>query len=658
MLQKHLRKVLLLLIISMLLELTVFNYKAWFSFTAANQHPEVVQDGNTFYVTGMEGHPGYMYIGINHGTEEGELLPITFTVSVQDEGNANYYELTPVTLHSSIEKSKYLRLHSYGDVKSIKITVNADQASVWIADIIYDAKVPWFISLPRIAVIFIFLCLLWYLRPKSGFYTRQWTVSRKCLSVAMLLICHIGIFFLLVQSNPAFLDPVWPYHWQYQQLAESLSQGRVSIDAGDDVILEILSSMSNPYDYNLRMQTAVGMGNVWDICYYNGNFYVYFGIIPVLLFYLPYYLLFHSAFPTWLGVFLAGSAAVGGVYYLLGKIRSRWFSESPYGWYLIFSVIMSNSLNLFCAILHADFYYLPIVTALCFSLWGLGLIISAADDWNHNRGHVSLKLAVGSLCLALTAGCRPQFLVGSVLILPILLPLFKEMWQEQQKKLLIKRFTAIAMPYVFVALGLMYYNFIRFGSVLDFGANYNLTTNDMTRRGFELGRLPDGIFMYLFQPANIKLSFPFIDVTPFASDYLGHTIKDWTFGGAFRTRTILLSLLGLPAVKKMLKQKKLFGITAASMGMALLVIAADTEMSGILNRYYMDFLWLLMLPAVIVLFQMLENWHKTEAYKWILSFVLIAGSWGIFCELGMTFRGSGIMNDNAHFYYLVQSFFQ
>lgn len=656
---KHLfKRILLLLAISILLELIVFNYKALFSLTATQQHLESVQDGYTFYASGMQGTPGYVYVGINRFDENGELLLVNFTISIQDEGNANYYDLSEVTVYSPIERSKYLRIHSYGDVTGMRITVDADPSTVWISDIIYDARVPWFVSVPRIMAVFILLCLICLLRPQSNFYDWKWNVWQKRLAVASLLVVNIGFFFFLVKSNPAFLEPVWPYHQQYHQLAVALSQGRVSIDAGNEEMLASLKALDNPYDSGLRTKEVAGAGNIWDTCYYNGKFYVYFGIVPVLLFYLPYYLIFHGAFPTWLGVFLTGSGAVGGVYYLLAKIRNRWFPESPYGWYLILSIIMGNGVTLSWAMLHADFYYLPIVTALCFSLWGIGLMFSAANSWDDVRGHVVLKLTAGALCLALTAGCRPQFLVGSFLILPVLLPLFLKMVKCQNGSLAIKRLAAVMIPYMFVAFGLMYYNFIRFGSVFDFGANYNLTTNDMTRRGFELGRVPDGIFMYLFQPVSIKPIFPFAEITAFYSNYLGGTVRDWTFGGAFWHHSILLGLLGIFAVKKNLKEKKLFGLAVTGIGMSLLVVIADTEMAGILNRYYMDFLWLLMIPAVIVLFQMLENWQKTQGYKWILSFILIAGAWGICYELGIAFRGSGIMNDNIHRYYVIQSFFQ
>lgn len=659
------KKILLFLAVSLVLELTVWNARALFSLGATQQRPEYFQEGNSVYITGMTGKPKYLYLGM----EGGENGAVTASIWLRDEGNAEYYELPQVTLYPPIVKSRYLRLHSYGQVESIRVDLSGHTEDLQVSEVIYDAKVPWFVSAPRILAVFALICLVWGLRPGSVLYSFQWKKWQKRLAVSVLLSVNIAFFLILVRSNPAFLEPLWPYHQQYHRLAVALAQGEVSIDAGNEKILEVLSAMQNPYDYGQRLAIAE-TGQVWDTCYYKGHFYVYFGIVPVLLFYLPCYLFFHIAFPTWLGVFLTGSGILTGVYYLLGKVRRRWFPESPYVWYLILAVIMGNGMNLPCAMLHADFYYLPILMALAFSLWGLGLILEAAERWDfsgkrkeresgkENRKIVS-RLLSGGLCLALTAGCRPQFLVGSFLVFPIL-------WQQircslksgAERKSLVGKALALALPYGVVAAGLMYYNWVRFGSVFDFGANYNLTTNDMTHRGMELGRLPDGFFMYLLQPLSLGLRFPFAEVTAFYSNYLGNTVRDWTYGGAFWTHPILLGMFGIFATKERYGRKGLRETVLTSLMLALVVIAADTEMAGILNRYYTDFLWLLMIPAVLIVFRMEEELRGKSAGRWLLVFVLLAGAFGISYELCIAFRGSGIMNDNVYRYYMIQSFFQ
>ena len=91
--------------------------------------------------------------------------------------------------------------------------------------------------------------------------------------------------------------------------------------------------------------------------------------------------------------------------------------------------------------------------------------------------------------------------------------------------------------------------------------------------------------------------------------------------------------------------------------MALLVIVADTEMAGILNRYYTDFLWLLMLPAVILLMQLWENAQGKGWYRLLVLFVLMAGAGQLLCEFGIAVRGSGTMSNNPYIYYAVRALF-
>lgn len=660
--KKHVKIVLIIFVISLLFEVFVFNHRAFFSVAASNQHPEFIDAGSNIYVTELKGNDGYFYLDVSSTLPDGGQAPVTLSISVEDEGNSYPYRLSDVTIYPAVEKSKYLKLHSYGDIVLLSISMETNsEAQLSVNDIVWDAKVPVFVSFVRIILIFAVLLGIWILRPASVFYDYVWSKRQKRIAVGLLIFVNAAVFFMLVRVNTPFLNPVWPYHGQYQKLAEAFAQGRLDIDAGSTELLEAINALDNPYDSTLRIESVEGADSVWDTAYYNGKFYVYFGAVPVLIFYFPYYIFTHGAFPTWLAVFISGAAAVAGMYYLLGQICRRWFKELSYTWYLVLGFIAANSINLLCAMLHADFYYLPIVAALSLSVWGLGLIISAVSDMEERasdkvKKHIGVKLACGALCLALTAGCRPQFLVGSFLTLPVLLPVLSERRKNLKKEA--GKIIAFILPYVIVAVFIMLYNYLRFGSPFDFGANYNLTTNDMTRRGFNLGRLPDGIFMYLFKPISMSLKFPFAEVVQFNSGYLGSTVMDWTFGGVLHTHIIILALLGIFAVRDKLREKKILTFTVLSIVMALVVIVADTEMAGILNRYCTDFLWLLIIPAVIVLAQLLVTYRGTVAYKYIASFLLIAGIWGMFYELMTGIRAGELVNNNIHAYYMIKSLFQ
>ena len=153
----------------------------------------------------------------------------------------------------------------------------------------------------------------------------------------------------------------------------------------------------------------------------------------------------------------------------------------------------------------------------------------------------------------------------------------------------------------------MWYNAARFGSPFDFGANYNLTTNDMTLRGLELARLPDGFFAYLFRFPNIGLAFPFVFETSAGTVYFGRTISEIMCGGALIWNSFLWILIFSRGAWKEMSKKRLCGFAVLSLCAAVLVIAADTEMAGILPRYFGDFLLSLYIPAVLVFLSLYEK---------------------------------------------------
>lgn len=258
--------------------------------------------------------------------------------------------------------------------------------------------------------------------------------------------------------------------------------------------------------------------------------------------------------------------------------------------------------------------------------------------------------------MALVAGCRPQFLLGSFLLLFLMKD--EALWAfKYDKKMLLRKLAVTAAPFLAVAAGLMVYNFVRFGSPIDFGANYNLTTNDMTQRGFSVGRLRDGLFMYLFQLPNIGTAFPYVYPTDFHSGYIGVTIREAMFGGALFAQPVLLALFALPTVKQELKKKKLFGIVTACIVFAVFIVCADTQMAGILSRYYADFVWLLLIAAGIVLFALWESIRSPKGRRILTCAVLICGIFGICMQLGMGVHTGEMESRYPEIYYALKAFF-
>lgn len=661
-----LKRVTLFLLLSVLIEIVFFNRDLFFSMGGGEEirlsyEPGdslkcnekgrfVLDNGQTSYIEliGMEGPLKYIGFNIKCINESGKEEPLRVQIAVADEGNAEMYYLPAVTTYFPAESLRYVRAHSYGDVSEMRVYFSADErVELSIQGIVYNARVPGMFSWLRVSVIMALISVWWCVRPKSAWYEKNWASYQKIALTAIILGINIVILQRLIALNPTFMNPGWINHEQYHKLAVALTRGEVSIPVG---IEEEISALENPYDTAIRSYSVWEAYKGWDTAFYKGKFYVYFGIVPVLLFYLPYYVVTGQAFTTWHGLFIMGAALLVGVFYLLGQIVKKYFPETPFLLYVILSVIMGNCVSTLMFMMRPDFYSLPILCAMTFSVWGLGLWVSAVVKWKR------WKIFAGSLCMALVAGCRPQFLVGSFLLFFLLGQAVRKKWQENPKRLLWDAVWA-AVPYLCVAAGLMYYNYIRFDSPFDFGASYNLTTNDMTQRGFNLSRLEDGIFMYLFQFPNVGVEFPYVFPTHFISNYVGKTIREAMFGGAFFVNTLLLSVLAIRRVKRQLKQKGLYGLAIAAVTLAVSVVIADTQMAGILSRYYADFVWLIFLAAIIVLLQLWETAKGKAARRRIICFVVISGLWGVFMQLGMGIQAGQIESLNESAFYMIRGFF-
>ena len=109
--------------------------------------------------------------------------------------------------------------------------------------------------------------------------------KKKKKTILLLLTVIATILFCIL---PMKLSPIWngqiPQHRnQYELLADSILDGHIYIDYDVD---EKLLNMKNPYDTKKREELNVSYH--WDHAFYKGKYYVYFGVAPVFLTFIPY----------------------------------------------------------------------------------------------------------------------------------------------------------------------------------------------------------------------------------------------------------------------------------------------------------------------------------------------------------------------------------
>lgn len=574
-------------------------------------------------------------------------------IQFTDQAHHTYFDSTEytvgvpeTTVSTFVDQSEYINLNTTGLVDNLRIEIVGDnvQYPILLDGITVNAHHPFDFNVTRYLIALGILALVCVFRPKSSIYrcfiVEQPRRSKAIIIGTVVIEVYLMATFLFFGSNlvgvatQSYNFGAWDgtsivntfevggdNAQQYAELAKAMAKGQLYLDEEPP---QWLQDMDDPYDKGARdeAQKVTGEPYLFDVAYHDGHYYVYFGVVPVLLFYLPFYLLTGANFPTAIGVLIACIAFVLGCSALLDRFARYHFKRVSLGLYLLLQIPLVFCCGVLYLLKFPTFYSLPIMLGLAFSVWGLYF-------WMRGRasGSPCKWYLAGSLCMALVAGCRPQLLALSLLAFPLFWRLF-----ITKRHLLTPRgareFACLVAPYLVVAAGLMWYNYARFGSPTNFGANYNLTVNDMTKRGFSFGRLAPAFFTYFLQPPSITGVFPFIQAAPFETTYMGQTIKEVTFGGILACLPILWIL---PFSKRILKMRiaqrstrTIAGVIIVLISAGVLVALLDAQMAGILQRYYADFSFMFLAAAVLLAFIVNENLDQGSTKRNVLMKVLIA----------------------------------
>lgn len=558
--------------------------------------------GNSVYISKYESLPinkklQNLYLKIN-GTGLADI-----NIYLTDEANKLYYDAGVHHYFSSIKKSHYIKLHTSGQTEKIKLVIES-KSEIDIEDIKVNQIVPIDFNILRFVLVCGLLITIIIFKKYKIFSLNFDEFKYKFFLVFLLFVIFIGIYIFINFSSRGNINTMEldiTQHHQYQLLARTLAKGNVVLGLK---VSDKLLQLDNPYDQAYRDSLLTMNKDYYlDYAFYNGKYYSYFGIVPCLLLHLPYYLLtgndLNNSITLTLGCFLYVFAA----FYLVYQLFKKYFPKVSFKVYLLCAFLLSFCSGISYVIRIGYFYGLPIVMGAAFAMLGIGMWLRSLKESKINKKY----LFFGSLLMALVAGCRPQIVLSSFLIIPIF-------WKQIKNKEIfkIKNLICICLPYLLVAAGLMYYNFVRFGSVLDFGANYNLTSNDMTQRGFVFDRIFLGLFSFLFEVPHINSVFPFINIYEITSNYHGITIYEHMAGGFITLNILILVNFFIFKLKKDFKDKKLFYLCLCMVLFALIIVISDTQMAGILPRYICDFGFLITLSTIIIIMTIFQKYSKYE----------------------------------------------
>lgn len=489
--------------------------------------------------------------------------------------------------------SQYMWIQPMGETYDLNVNVSMSAGHLFkINGITLNARKPLDFSVIRFLAVWLILLLCYGLRRKSEWWKEdciQFTLGKKAVLGVIFLVFY-GISCFLMVSNPTITNDVYN---PYQELAWALDAGQVSLLEQPP---QELINMENPYDFYAKF--ANGLEYKFDFAYYDGAYYVYHGILPCLLFYLPLYHFTGLNMPNSIPVFFCCLLFGIGLLCMMRQIIIRYFPKTPFAILILITLTGLFGCQLPFFITQPNSYQLTVICAVMLVVWGLYFWMSSLRI--DERRDSLCRLFLGSFCMALVASARPTLLIYSLLAFP----LFGRIWFMRQdgyeKKNKIRMLASFAIPYIIVAVPVMYYNAIRFGSVFNFGFEYNLTNMDARNIPFSLEKIVAAVYGFLIKLPEISYKFPYLRQPEAWQENISHVLfsGDTLFGSLIFFDGFLIAIAVVFAKRKEFCKKGLFVFVAMLTGVGLFLMILDAEMTGcIIYRYQADFTFALFIAA-------------------------------------------------------------
>lgn len=362
----------------------------------------------------------------------------------------------------------------------------------------------------------------------------------------------------------------------FNLLVRGMLKGQLSLDVPAD---PYLATLANPYDPAQR----AGHG-LHDASYFRGKYYIYFGVTPVVLLYLPFHLLSGTFITDNYAVMIFSFAGFLLAWATLRAVVRRHFPETP--WYVLFVCGWVLGLaNMVPPLLRRPaMWEVPISCGYALFMLTLYCVYRALVGRRTGWWTLAASLAMG-LCI----GARPVYLPGAVVLLA---PLLRAGWEARGSFWRRGRWWTLAaatlLPIMAVGVALAAYNYLRFGSVTEFGQTYQMAGDDITKlKLFSLGYLPFNLRLYLFSTAGISPYFPFLTVISPPAFPPGHLGVENPYGMVPGMPWVLFSI---GAVWGALRHKGPLGWwCGAVLGGVVLTMGMVFCFAGVTGRYQVDF---------------------------------------------------------------------
>lgn len=369
----------------------------------------------------------------------------------------------------------------------------------------------------------------------------------------------------------------------YDQLLAALLKGKVNINVFVDPALK---AVDNPWDPSARILS--GARYTFDRPYYEGRYFVYFGIAPLIMVFAPVYALTGMVPSPALSMYLMSIMAVMALLWAY-RTMVRVYAARPN-----MLIYMSAQVAAMCGTLiwmlyvGLSFYYLPYLAAMTWLSVFLASLYSLLTPARHSGKEPTnstlrtrLMLLVAGISVPMLVSSRPLVLIFMIVLsIPAIALIIRENYTDRDTQLqpqvshtrrllsslqlsaLLKDSLFTAVPVLIGAVLIMYYNYIRFDSISEFGQTYQFTGDDVRSKGivFGIAHLKNVLFNFFAEPLVWVREFPFVFANSTSYNDYGNMLSDmdrislftlpvfWSLFLALRShRTLSALAAGLPS---------------------------------------------------------------------------------------------------------------
>ena len=641
--------------VCMMLELLVFNFNA--AHLLGGSYPRKTLDLQHAYTENFDASTGrnpgsgrtvLEFTGLNtpvgtltvNGESDTKSL-VKFTVDIKDDTYKQSYRTNIASLEAITgdSRSKTIPCNFSGTVYDLRISFDtADGETVTVSSVEINRPIGVHVSLTRLLLMMLLCAAVWFCCAPGRLPKKSLKPLAAALTACLLIFATYmtNMYRYTVSGHSLKNDFESHYGNQIsQEIVDAFEAGRVTLDQtpNDDIL-----SLENPYDGSQR--DASGAYYLWDHLLYDGKYYSYYGIAPVLVLFLPYHLLTGYYFPSVWAVWLF---AVLGIIFLtklyLAAMERYAPKDTPVSLQLIGLAMVQFSSGIFFTLYNSSFYEIAQASGFVFVTAGAYFMIASnvVGEGKIRYG----KLAASAACLSMGVLCRPTLAVYCVAALLFIWAGFRKKLRAYQNmtdalkkqtpklKYYLPYFVSALLPFAVIGSVQVWYNWVRFGNPLDFGIQYSLTINDFTHTQFHTHFALLGIYSYLLAPPEFIERFPFFRAgwaRTFDPQGYYFIATGSALGLLWRALPIAAYCKAGTAYRLLRDpEKRMNALLLASVCVICpLVIIFSIWESGYGTRYCVDFAWQIILGALLICFLVYDR-CKENTKRHLLKVMTAAG---------------------------------